>query len=1762
MKEFLDYLEKNLMCYTVVDEGIVEIGGSTFELYKPAYDGALFDEDFNFVGIPASDRGGESVGTECDYYAYRFGGVYYMLPRGKENDVKLIRLKYVGQAAQEIPTEVFLGVHGQYEITSGSGPYSEWCRKAKFLGVHTLGICEKNSLAGALKFQEECQKNGLKSVIGMECTVSDEPNDYRFTVKVYARNEKGWRDLLTINKFINCDNPKYISLSDFNAVTRNNDDLVLFLDPKTLDYSRLKGLGLDAVIYQLDPVEYTDNSRDEKYLKNLKAFFKDRNLVPVASIDAWYLDEEYSCIRPRLQSIGGTTAYDSDNQYFKANDQYFLELASMFPDTEQGFEDAYSRFTDAVDLLKDIADAIDFTIDVKTRHLPRYKMTPEEASQFETNEDLFWSLIEKGLEAHPDLLEDWGDDVIAERIDREVGVIKLGEAIDYFLITWDIINWCHCNGIMTGISRGSAGGCLVSYLLGITKLDPMKYDLLFERFLNAGRVKVSLPDIDCDYPGEDRPRVKKYMEERYGWKQVCSVGTYSALQLRAAIKDMARVYGLNFQETNEMMKVFDVKDRKPEDLFKIACAHSRVKEFVKAHPDLINEVMLIMPAPKAQSIHACAMMVFPDEHDMFRWVPIRKQGEDYVTEWEGGEMDAAGFLKEDVLGVKQFDKFQDMVRLIRENEDVDLDIFSVPLDDAEVYRYFQNGWNEDNFHFGSSGLTGYCKQMKPENIEDLIAAISLYRPGAMENNFHNEYVSRKEGNQNVEYFVGTEAVLQNTYGVFCIAEDSEVLTERGLVKIQDIIPGKDRVKTEDGSYQTVYLKKDNGMREVVRVVSNFGREVVCTPNHKLLTKRGWVEAQNLVKNDELCCWFEQPARIDNLTEKENLEHWLIGFFLAEGTCGSTPYFSVSNKRVAEKIKNLLLELLSDVTVDIKEYPHKHKSGRIGVSTRVSVKSRHGNNGYFNKDYKPNPFIQLLKKWGIWGQTCYTKRLPVNYSLSMLAGLLEGDGCLTNYTLRMCNKELLKDVYMGLQSYGVHSSFFHQKDAMAVSWNDINHILPLRLFDTKKLKRKSSTNYGWGRVKRVVELELPKRVYDLSVENIHSFTVSGCVVANCYQEQIMQLCRELGGLSLVEADDVRKAMVKKKYEALQQYKERFIPYYRDNYGVSQKYSEKVWDAIDKASTYLFNRCISGNERIKRHSRTNGAWHPTIAEMYRVKHDRKWAFDNGHGALHDKYKYKGYGSSWSLNEKGGLVLNEIKDIYFQGIRETLTIKLENGSKITVTGNHKFPLPDGRQVKAENLRVGDELYLYDKNVNDWVGGNFTDQFGYLPYTPSSKVEKFVLNSKKGHEGFTTKGETNWKKWDKYRRELKKNYCENCGKIHRRLEVHHKDGDHANNKIDNLMTVCPSCHKKFHYEMGRTVMGRKGIKTKVERIASIIKNPPEEVYDVEMEDPYHTFTTEEGIVTCNSHAAAYAITGYISQWIKVHYPIEYWSVAFKYATDEDYPRYIAEINKTRVCTVKPVDINISDIDVVIDFKNKSLYWSITGVKQVAEKAATQILKERKENGQYWSLEDFITRHKWKGSAVNTRVIQNLILSGAFDSIEGITTPQERVNLLVEYLGSIKSKIEEDNEILVGADRHANDSWWWALLQKKLSGLAFFDYDAIYRRYGEGNFATNYEYVSFEECLDTDNRPNNGYVIVAGYVTEMEIKKTRKGEVMCKLILESNYEFLEVMIFQTEYKQLESLLTGKANLMIISGSLTWDNRKEQNILRANYETNIVSLTL
>lgn len=1156
MEELIKYLEDNFIKYKVIAENVVEIGGKTYGLavarqqdiidengvIKPGKAEKLFMRNFQFIGELLTD-------VSVDNYVYKFGSQWYWLPVGKEKEVTLTKLRYIGETTYSGSEDSFLGVHGSFELMNGSGHYGEWVDKAKFLGIKNLGICERDTLAGALKFQLACQKGGIHPIIGMEVTVYRPKDDLSYTVKCFVENEKGWDNLLGINKEINCENGRYVEEDKFFDLT---DGLVVVFDPKTLDFNKVPLL---VGYYQLDTVEYTKVDRDNWYLTNLREYIYSK-LKPVAICDAYYLEADYSIIKQRLNSIAGKSTYESHNQYFKNWDEYLIELTALCKNNEDGDSIAAELFEVAVENLHDIVKRCKFTIPVKNRHLPAYKMKPEEAKQFSNSKDLFWHLIEKGIENHPEFIDKYGEDAVIERIQKEVDTIEYGETIDYFLILWDIVGWCRKEGILTGLGRGSAGGSLIAALLDITRLDPIGFDLLFERFLNKGRIQVSLPDIDTDFEGEKRNLVKEYMEQRYGITQVCSVGTYSALQPRQAIKDFARLMGIPFQDVNMVTKILETSDRKYEDIFIKACGNGRLMAFIHKYPELINEISIVLGAPKTQSIHACATMIFPDEHDMFHWVPIRKQEGMYVSEWEGNEMDSAGFLKEDILGVKQLDKFQNILKLIKENHGVDVDIYNLPLDDKEVYRYFKNGWNGDVFHFGSSGLTSYCKEMQPDNIEDLVVAISLYRPGAMENNFHNEYIARKRGDKPVEYFVGTDDILGKTLGIFC-----------------------------------------------------------------------------------------------------------------------------------------------------------------------------------------------------------------------------------------------------------------------------------------------------------------------------------------YQEQIMRLCQDLGGLSLVEADDVRKAMVKKKYEELTKYRERFIPYYVENFKVDLEYAEHVWDAIDKASTYLFNR-------------------------------------------------------------------------------------------------------------------------------------------------------------------------------------------------------------------------------------------------------------------------------------SHAVAYTLTGYISQWLKVHYPLEYWTVAFSYASDEDYAVYIQEINASGNTEIVPPDVNKSEKYVSSDVKTNKMYWSLLNIKQVGDRAADQIFKERIENGEYFSLADFADRNlSYKENKVNKRVIENIIMAGGFDVVEKVQKPHERMKLITDYREMVRQKVNEEKDIFVNNPKTAFD-WWWLLQQKSLTGFALFDYKDLLNKYLVPKVTGEYPIIDFDKANSPDfYNGRNTLMLAGGIVHDISIRNSARGN-FARLVLEQNYKFLKVTIFSQFYEELESYFANvKGNILLMNGSMAYDNYNKEPYLQTRTDSKFVILT-
>lgn len=674
------------------------------------------------------------------------------------------------------------------------------------------------------------------------------------------------------------------------------------------------------------------------------------------------------------------------------------------------------------------------------------------------------------------------------------------------------------------------------------------------KFSKVGLCRIS-EEVDSDIDMSRRPEVKKYMEERYGKDQVCSVGTYTTLQIKAALKDLGKVMKVPASDIAILTNGLGMDARNLEDLFKAGCQRRDIGKFIEKYPELVIVAGLVNGQPKAKSIHACAMMIYPREKDMFHWAPIRKQDDMYISEWEGGELDSAGFLKEDILGILQLTKFSDILKLVEKNHGDKIDIYHVPLDDKTVFKYFQRGWNGDVFHFGAKGLTGYCKLLKPDNINELINCIGLFRPGVMESGFHNKYVARKFGQEDVEIRVGEEDVLKRTRGIM-----------------------------------------------------------------------------------------------------------------------------------------------------------------------------------------------------IW------------------------------------------------------------------------------------------------------------------------------------QEQTMQLFSKLGGFDMVTADTCRRAIGKKQLEKIVPFKKDFKENYEKEYGVDEKYAEETWQEIENMASYSFNK-------------------------------------------------------------------------------------------------------------------------------------------------------------------------------------------------------------------------------------------------------------------------------------SHAAAYATTGYVCQWLKVHYPLEYWAVAFSYASDDDYPLYLHEINESGNIKILSPDINESNIKIEMDAENKGLLWSLASIKQVGEKAQQQIIEDREKYGQYFSFEEFLERLVVKGSAVNKSVVENLITVGAFDSLENIEYPSQRINLIEKYRVSKGIKVDRSKDAFTLNENKTKYDWWFLLRQKRLCGFAFFDYKQLYSNYFKDQL--NDSYYKYKAFQDIDERAGirRDKLAIGGYVYSKEVKSGKGGEYAI-IVLEQNYQFITVMFWSEQYSAYKTLLDEcDKNIMFVNGTCMWDERNSQTVLYTTDATDVLLLT-
>lgn len=455
IKKLENYLKEQLISFKIEGE-ILTIDNVDYYIVT---------DDQNVFEVQLPD------GCELEYYVYEFCGRWYT--QKYEDEPSLKELKYIGSAIQKLPITSFLGIHSGYELMNGVGLYKEWIKKAKFLGIKTLGICEHNSLSGAFAFQQECQKNDLQSILGMQISVLKESGK-TYIVKLYCCNFKGWLNLLKFNTVLNVDAKTHVDETYFQD---NCEGLVKVIDPKETDFNDAPGF---CSLYQLDTVQFVNEEKDTWYINNLEKFILSTGYEAISICDAYYLEKQDVVIREVLWDISKVFSDKSLNQYFKNRDEYAKELILMF---EEGNKSWVNLFKEAVRNEKILCEECNFVYDTNSRHLPKYKMTKEQSEQFKTSEQLFMHLIKKGIKEKGIKQQKYID-----RLKVEIDVLRKGDVIDYFLSLYDIIQFSRSSEMLTGLARGSAAGSLVAYLLDLIKIDPLDFDLLFERFLNLGRM--------------------------------------------------------------------------------------------------------------------------------------------------------------------------------------------------------------------------------------------------------------------------------------------------------------------------------------------------------------------------------------------------------------------------------------------------------------------------------------------------------------------------------------------------------------------------------------------------------------------------------------------------------------------------------------------------------------------------------------------------------------------------------------------------------------------------------------------------------------------------------------------------------------------------------------------------------------------------------------------------------------------------------------------------------------------------------------------------------------------------------------------------------------------------------------------------------------------------------------------------------------------------------------------------------------------------
>lgn len=769
----------------------------------------------------------EDIGLEVDSYHEE-----------KETEESTQERDSIEETAENATTDIpftHLHVHTQYSVLDGLSKIPDLIKKAKDDGMKAVAITDHGNMFGVKSFHQTAIREGLKPILGCEVYVARRGLELKenkidgsgWHLILLAKNRKGYENLMALVSSAWTKGYYYRPRIDKELLKKHHEGLIALTaclggeipdklvnegvdkaEEALQEYQAIFGddLYLELQRHQSGDAEIDHRVYDDQVFVNdeLVKMAKKYGLKVVATNDVHFINSDDAGAHDRLICIGTGKDLEDKNRLHYTQQEWFK--------TQQEMRELFADIPEALENTQEIVEKVEkYKLDHKPI-MPEF-VIPE---PFEDANDYLRDVTYKGAAERYGTLTD----ELKERIDFELETIKKMGFPDYFLIVWDFLEAARKIGVSVGPGRGSAAGSVVAYSLKITQIDPLEYNLLFERFLNPERI--SMPDIDIDFDDDGREKVLHWVSEKYGKERVAHLITFGTMAAKSAIRDVARVQKLPLSEADRLAKMVP---EKPGTNLKKAMEEvpELKKELEEGKPEIqsvLKNAMTLEGSVRNTGTHACGIIIARDHLD--KYVPVSTVKEsvlEYATQYDGKYVESIGLLKMDFLGLKTLSIIKETLENIKRSKGVNVDIDNVPLDDKETYELYSRGETTALFQFESDGMKKYLRELKPTRFEDLIAMNALYRPGPM--GYIPNFIARKHGLEKIEYDLPMmEEILKETYGITVYQEQVMLLSRlmagftRGQSDSLRKAMGKKKID-EMKKLKIEYLKgcKENGISE-------------------------------------------------------------------------------------------------------------------------------------------------------------------------------------------------------------------------------------------------------------------------------------------------------------------------------------------------------------------------------------------------------------------------------------------------------------------------------------------------------------------------------------------------------------------------------------------------------------------------------------------------------------------------------------------------------------------------------------------------------------------------------------------------------------------------------------------------------------------------------------------------------------------------------------------------------------------------------------